>query len=88
MNYIERMERRADALRERKVVRILAIETSCDETAAAVHALVNHLGASEAHFQVTTWNDAAVLGSTGQPLLERAGFYRDYPGMSWERRRA
>lgn len=36
MNYIERMERRADALRERKVVRILAIETSCDETAAAV----------------------------------------------------
>jgi hypothetical protein len=59
-----------------------------DETAAAIHALVNHLGASEAHFQVTAWNDAAVLGSTGQPLLERAGFHRDYPGMSWERRRA
>jgi hypothetical protein len=26
-----------------------------------------------------------VLDSSGQPLLESVGFYRDYPGMTWEK---
>jgi hypothetical protein len=34
---------------------------------------------------VHTWNDSPVLESDGQAVLEAAGFYRDYPGMAWER---
>ena len=36
MNYAELSRRKAEALREKQAVRILALETSCDETAAAV----------------------------------------------------
>ena len=36
MTYIEDMKERAQALKEREHIRILALETSCDETAAAV----------------------------------------------------
>ena len=36
MTYLEASRRQADALREREHIRILALETSCDETAAAV----------------------------------------------------
>ena len=33
--------------------------------------------------QVVEWDGAPVLRSSGQGLLEAAGFVRDYPGMSW-----
>ena len=36
MNYLEASRRRAEELRDQETVRILALETSCDETAAAV----------------------------------------------------
>ena len=36
MSYLEASHRQAEALREKETVRILALETSCDETAAAV----------------------------------------------------
>ena len=36
MTYEEASRRQAEALRDKKGVRILALETSCDETAAAV----------------------------------------------------
>ena len=36
MRYEERMKQRLEALRARGKARILAIESSCDETAAAV----------------------------------------------------
>ena len=36
MNYEQRMQEKANLLRQREKVRILAIETSCDETAAAI----------------------------------------------------
>ena len=36
MTYIQEMSQRAEALKDREHVRILALETSCDETAAAV----------------------------------------------------
>lgn len=36
MNYIERMREKAAALRQKERVRILAVESSCDETAMAV----------------------------------------------------
>ncbi len=52
---------------------------------AALQALVQHLAAFERRLAVHTWNGASVLESPGQPLLEAAGFYREYPGMAWER---
>ena len=36
MNYEERSRAQAEELKNRETVRILALETSCDETAAAV----------------------------------------------------
>jgi ATP-dependent Lhr-like helicase len=57
-----------------------------EEVLAAIAAWVHHVGGSETRLQVNTWNDAPVLAGPAQPLLERAGFYRDYPGMSWARR--
>ena len=54
---------------------------------AALTAWLAHAATFAAHVQVTSWNDAPVLHSAAQPLLERAGFTRDYPGMRWERRR-
>jgi ATP-dependent Lhr-like helicase len=52
---------------------------------AALHALVQHLATFERRLTVHTWNGAPVLESPGQLLLEAAGFYREYPGMAWER---
>jgi ATP-dependent Lhr-like helicase len=52
---------------------------------AALHALVRHLAAFERRLAVHTWNGAPVLESSGQTLLEAAGFYREYPGMACER---
>ena len=42
------------------------------------------LASSPRRLTVVTWNGEAVLGSVGQALLEELGFYRDYPGMTWE----
>ncbi len=52
---------------------------------AALQALVQHLATFEHRLMVHTWNGAPVLESPGQPLLEAVGFYREYPGMAWER---
>jgi ATP-dependent Lhr-like helicase len=50
-----------------------------------LNALLGHLSRFENRVTVQQWNGGSVLGSPGQMLLERAGFYRDYPGMAWER---
>jgi ATP-dependent Lhr-like helicase len=54
----------------------------------AIDAWLAHVATFEHRVQVTSWNDAPVLNSPGQSLLEAAGFYRDYPGMTWERHQA
>ncbi len=54
----------------------------------ALQAWIAHAGSFEARLSVATWNGEPVLGSAGQPLLEAAGFYRDYTAMTWERGRA
>jgi len=51
----------------------------------ALEALLDHLGAFERRVTVQQWNGEPVLDSPGRPLLETLGFYRDYPGMTWER---
>jgi len=52
----------------------------------AIESWLAHVGQFERRIQVASWNDTPVLNSPGQPLLEAAGFYRDYPGMTWEHR--
>jgi ATP-dependent Lhr-like helicase len=52
----------------------------------AIQALLDHLGRSEYRVTVETWNGEPVLESSGQPLLEAVGLYRDYPAMVWEKR--
>ena len=52
----------------------------------ALQALLDHLASFEHRVTVQGWNDEPVLDSPGQVLLESVGFYRDYPGMTWERR--
>ncbi|MFN8488589.1 MAG: DEAD/DEAH box helicase [Caldilineaceae bacterium] len=51
----------------------------------AIQTWLTHLATFEQHVTVAQWNGAPVLNSPGQPLLESLGFYRDYPGMTWER---
>ena len=51
----------------------------------ALAALLDHLGRFMPRVSVETWNGEPVLGSAGQAVLEGAGFYRDYPSMSWNR---
>ncbi|MCB0068117.1 MAG: hypothetical protein KDD77_13230, partial [Caldilineaceae bacterium] len=51
----------------------------------AVEAWLAHTATFEHRVQVTVWNGTPILQSGAQPLLEAAGFHRDYPGMSWER---
>jgi ATP-dependent Lhr-like helicase len=51
----------------------------------ALQALLDHLGRFEHRVTVQQWNGVPVLDSSGQPLLESVGFYRDYPGMTWEK---
>jgi ATP-dependent Lhr-like helicase len=51
----------------------------------ALHALLDHLGSFQRRVTIQTWNSAPVLDGSGRPLLESVGFYRDYPGMTWER---
>jgi ATP-dependent Lhr-like helicase len=52
----------------------------------ALQALLDHLAGFEHRVTVQKWNDGPVLDSPGQHLLESVSFYRDYPGMTWERR--
>lgn len=47
-------------------------------------ALLDHLARFEHRVTVETWNGEAVLESDGRLLLKSVGFYRDYPGMTWE----
>ncbi len=49
----------------------------------AVEAWLAHLAGFERRVLVTQWNGAPALNGPGQPLLEAAGFYREYPGMGW-----
>jgi ATP-dependent Lhr-like helicase len=51
----------------------------------ALQALLDHLASFEHRVTVQGWNGEPVLDSPGRPLLELTGFYRDYPGMTWER---
>ncbi|MBX3015801.1 MAG: DEAD/DEAH box helicase [Caldilineaceae bacterium] len=53
---------------------------------AAVACWVAHLAHSEHRLTVEQWNGEAILGSAGQPWLEAAGFYREYPMMVWSAR--
>lgn len=58
----------------------------------ALRALLQHVAGSAAgsgrgfahRVTVETWNGEPVLESAGRLLLESVGFYRDYPGMTWE----
>jgi ATP-dependent Lhr-like helicase len=52
----------------------------------ALQALLDHMLSFEHRVTVQAWNNEPVLDSPGQLLLESMGFYRDYPGMTWERR--
>ena len=52
----------------------------------AIRAWLEHARRFETRITVHKWNGDSVLNSPGQPLLEALGFYRDYPGMAWERR--
>jgi ATP-dependent Lhr-like helicase len=54
-------------------------------TQRALHAWLDHIRPFESRITVAHWNGAPVLGSAGQPILEALGFYRNYPGMTWER---
>jgi ATP-dependent Lhr-like helicase len=65
----------------------LSLGQGVDEVLAAqaVRAWLQHLASFEHRTTVASWNGTPVLGSPGQVLLEAAGFYRDYPGMTWER---
>jgi ATP-dependent Lhr-like helicase len=51
----------------------------------ALQDLLGHLAGFERRVTVERWNGEPVLDSVGRMLLEAAGFYRDYPGMTWER---
>ncbi len=53
----------------------------------ALRAWVAHSASYETRLSVASWNGQPVLGSQGQPLLEAAGFYRDYLAMAWDRAR-
>jgi ATP-dependent Lhr-like helicase len=55
-------------------------------TRQAIRAWLEHARHFENRITVHKWNGESVLNSPGQPLLEALGFYRDYPGMAWERR--
>ncbi|MFN2169323.1 MAG: hypothetical protein ACK2U9_24075, partial [Anaerolineae bacterium] len=52
----------------------------------AVRALLDHIARSIRRITVETWNGVPILDAPGRLVLEGVGFYRDYPGMTWERR--
>jgi ATP-dependent Lhr-like helicase len=57
------------------------------QVSRALAAWVAHAAHFEPRVSVVSWNGQPVLGSEGQPLLEAAGFYRDYTAMTWARGR-
>ena len=59
--------------------------TDEDVIRRALQDLLGHLAGFEHRVTVERWNGEPVLDSAGHLLLEAAGFYRDYPGMTWER---
>lgn len=78
-------------------VPVLVAESSCvrittaagtaeDVLRRALEALLDHLSRFEHRVTVETWNGEPILESEARALLESLGFYRDYPGMTWERR--
>ncbi|MCS7261038.1 MAG: hypothetical protein NZ765_09685, partial [Anaerolineae bacterium] len=52
----------------------------------ALHALLGHLFSFRQRVTIEVWNDTPVLESAAPALLESLHFYRDYPGMTCERR--
>jgi ATP-dependent Lhr-like helicase len=52
----------------------------------ALDTWLDHLSSFKSRVTVERWNSEPVLQSEGRALLEGSGFYRDYPGMTWERR--
>ena len=56
------------------------------QIAHALTCWLHHLAGFASRITVKQWNGAPILESAGQPLLEANGFYRDYPGMTWERK--
>ena len=64
-----------------------AADSDDGQVRRALQAWLAHAGSFETRLSVATWNGQPVLGSAGQPLLEAAGFYRDYTAMTWERGR-
>jgi ATP-dependent helicase Lhr and Lhr-like helicase len=67
---------------------MVPITADQDLTRRALQALLEYLSRFESHLTVETWNGQPVLESPGVGLLEDVGFYRAYPGMTWERRLA
>lgn len=51
----------------------------------AITCWLQHLAHIERRITVERWNEQPILGSAGQPLLEAAGFYREYPVMLRDR---
>jgi ATP-dependent Lhr-like helicase len=51
----------------------------------AIACWLQHVAGFERRLTVEQWNEQPILGSAGQPLLEAAGFYREYPVMVWAR---
>ncbi len=49
----------------------------------AIACWLRHVAGFERRLMVEQWNEQPILGSAGQPLLEAAGFYREYPVMVW-----
>jgi ATP-dependent Lhr-like helicase len=74
-------------LRDRGADMMTAADASAEQVRRALTAWVSHVAQFEYRTSAATWNGEPVQGSAGQPLLEAAGFYRDYTGMSWERGR-
>jgi ATP-dependent Lhr-like helicase len=51
----------------------------------ALLTLLGHLSRFQHRVTVEMWNGMPVLDSAGRSVLESLNFYRDYPGMTWER---
>ena len=51
----------------------------------ALQTALEHLAKFEYRVTVNMWDGIPVLDSPGRALLESLGFYRDYPGMTWDK---
>lgn len=67
---------------------LAAVEGASDsQILKALQAWVAHVSTFAMRSSVNTWNGEPIIGSAVQPLLESAGYYRDYMAMTWERTR-